>query len=115
MTSALKDFSTQNPSNHDLKQVHRRWFRSFGEQAQQAPCAQLSMAQTTIGDLQNMLTVFVSLNQYNRFVHGPVADGILGYEFLNQFRVGFNFRKREMYVWEQSDGPLAKGQISSNE
>lgn len=62
-----------------------------------------------------MLTVFVSLNQYNRFVHGPVADGILGYEFLNQFRVGFNFRKREMYVWEQSDGLLAKGEISSKE
>jgi len=36
---------------------------------------------------------------------GPVTDGILGYEFLSQFLVAFNFKKRELSLWELSGPP----------
>ncbi|MEB2779761.1 pepsin/retropepsin-like aspartic protease family protein [Algoriphagus sp. C2-6-M1] len=57
--------------------------------------------------LADMNTAFSSLTHYNIYAGGPEADGILGYEFLSQFRVAFNFKKREIYLWKREPVLLA--------
>jgi hypothetical protein len=42
----------------------------------------------------------VDLDHWNRVTYGPSADGILGYEFLKQFTVGINFKKKEIHLWD---------------
>lgn len=44
---------------------------------------------------------FTDLGQWNRSVYGPNADGILGYHFLQHFRLAINFKKRELHLWEE--------------
>lgn len=53
-----------------------------------------------------MKTLFVSLNQLNQNHWGIKVDGILGYEFLSNFRVAINFRKREIYLWDRKSVEL---------
>lgn len=46
---------------------------------------------------------FTDLDQWNRSVYGPNADGILGYHFLQHFRFAVNFKKRELYLWQKDE------------
>ncbi len=66
------------------------------------------LSQIKIGgyDCQPMKALFISMNHLNQNVSGPLIDGILGYEFLKQFLVTINFKKRKLYFrpYEQSDG-----------
>ncbi|HSF52522.1 MAG TPA: retropepsin-like aspartic protease [Algoriphagus sp.] len=48
-----------------------------------------------------MKTVFFPLNQLNQNQWGITIDGILGFEFLSNFRVAINFRKREISLWDR--------------
>lgn len=45
-----------------------------------------------------MQAAFFDLSQWNRQTIGPAVDGILGYEFLHQFRVCINFKDRQIYL-----------------
>jgi hypothetical protein len=55
-----------------------------------------------------MRAVVYSLTSINKAVAGPNLDGILGYDYLSRFRVGFNFKKKKMYLWDnnQVEEPL---------
>jgi hypothetical protein len=48
-----------------------------------------------------MVTIFAPLQYFNKNLPGRSIDGIVGYEFLNQFRVAINFHKQEIYVWNK--------------
>ncbi|MBK8506660.1 MAG: retropepsin-like domain-containing protein [Saprospiraceae bacterium] len=48
-----------------------------------------------------MLTTLVDLSHLNRSLPGIEIDGILGYEFLNQFKVSINFKKRQISIWSE--------------
>jgi len=45
---------------------------------------------------QPMNTIFTSLSKWNTSTSGPKVAGILGFEFLHQFRVSINFKEREI-------------------
>lgn len=45
---------------------------------------------------QPMNTIFTSLSKWNTSTSGPKVAGILGYEFLHQFRISINFKEREI-------------------
>lgn len=47
-----------------------------------------------------MGTIFSDLKQLNS-LNGPPLDGLLGIECIKQFKVTFNFSKRELYVQDQ--------------
>ena len=44
--------------------------------------------------------VFRSLNRYNANLRGPILDGIVGYDLLSSQQIGINFRKQEVYLWQ---------------
>ncbi len=87
-----------------IAQRRQQRFYGFGNEAQSATFANLSGVRTTLQEVAEMNTAFVCLHHYNRHVIGPKTDGIMGYEFLQQFRVAFNFKKREVYLWEKETG-----------
>jgi hypothetical protein len=48
-----------------------------------------------------MNTIFLNLDHLNQSQSRKRVDGVLGYEFLSNFRVGINFRKKEIYLWDR--------------
>lgn len=86
-----------------IKQRRQQRFHGFGNKGQKATFASLSGVQTAFREIAEMKTAFANLDHYNRHVIGPKTDGIMGYEFLQQFRVAFNFKKREVYLWEKEN------------
>lgn len=48
-----------------------------------------------------MSTIFTSLTHLNLNTSGRSLDGIIGYEWLSQFRVAINFRKRQICLWDK--------------
>jgi hypothetical protein len=61
--------------------------------------------------LPAMETIFTPLNRLNQ-LSGPDLDGLLGQEFLQHFRTALNFKKKEIYLWDEEtlrQGPLATG------
>lgn len=47
---------------------------------------------------QPMISTFLSLSDWNTSTKGPKVTGILGYEFLHQFRVCIDFKSRVLYL-----------------
>jgi hypothetical protein len=86
-----------------------RRFGGLGTLSQQVTVRSLSSSLVNNLTSGPMKTAFVDLTDYNRFVQGPVAHGIFGYEFLSQFLVAFNFKKRELYLWKKEDVLLVVG------
>ena len=84
----------------NLEDRKQQNFGGFGKQAQQVTIARTAGMQIGQLSMQAMRTAFVDLAHMNCFVEGLTADGIVGYEFLSQYRVAFNFKKREMYLWD---------------
>ena len=50
-----------------------------------------------------MNTVFKSLKHINNFTPGLRIDGILGFEFLSQYCIAIDFRKKMIYLHEVTD------------
>ncbi len=74
---------------------------SFGQNA--ISVKSLTVEKLMVGNLScpPMKTLFVSLDHLNQSQWGIKVDGILGYEFLSNFRVAINFRKKEIYLWDR--------------
>ena len=49
-----------------------------------------------------MMTVFGTMKSLNRSIAGKKLDGFLGVEFLLQYRMSINFKKKILYVWERA-------------
>ncbi len=56
-----------------------------------------------IGD-QNLssLPFLITNLEYSCFSQETCIDGVLGFDFLSQHKIGFNFVKRKMYIWKQA-------------
>ena len=61
------------------------------------------------GDLKNMklgnydlgtLPMLITNLENTCFAYAGCIDGILGFDFLEGHRIGFNFVKRKMYIWK---------------
>lgn len=72
----------------------------FGKSTLNSTMGKISGLKTNAIKLDEMNTAFTDLSHFNRNVAGPDADGIVGQEFLSQFRVAFDFKNREIYLWE---------------
>lgn len=55
---------------------------------------------------KNMKTILVDMSSLSR-AYGVKIQGLLGYAFLVQKQVAFNFKKKEMYIWEKSSQLIA--------
>ncbi|MBX2871214.1 MAG: retropepsin-like domain-containing protein [Saprospiraceae bacterium] len=77
---------------------------SFRKEASQASYTRLYSLQLGALGCQPMRTSFLNLSNWNRVTAGPTVDGILGYEFLHQFKVCIHFKKRMIYFIPNEDG-----------
>jgi len=50
----------------------------------------------------NNLPFLITNLEYTCFAQGGCINGVLGFDFLSQHKIGFNFVKRKMYVWKQA-------------
>jgi len=105
----LIDKKYQHELDGYLQDFEQKDLGGFGRQAKSVTVANLSGARIGLLTGKPMRTAFVNLGQLNRFVPGYWADGIIGYELLRQFRIAFNFKKREMYLWDIAPGLLVSG------
>ena len=85
--------------------------RSFGHKKESATVGMLT--ELSIGDIecQPMPTIIKNILELNKELPGFFIDGIIGYEFFRRYKVAFNFRKQEVYVWRGSgktDGSSAE-------
>ncbi|HYO20897.1 MAG TPA: retropepsin-like aspartic protease, partial [Flavisolibacter sp.] len=60
-----------------------------------------SLSQLKLGSREiNNLPVLVLNLEYTCFAEGNCGDGVLGFDFLSQQKIGFNFVTRKMYIWK---------------
>ncbi|MBV6442333.1 MAG: hypothetical protein DYG98_19125 [Haliscomenobacteraceae bacterium CHB4] len=83
-----------------LKNGGKRSLASFGTDTLVASGAQLDSVRVRNIRCPALSVLFISLKQLNRDLPGPDLDGIMGYEFLSQYRTAINFRKKEIYIWD---------------
>lgn len=83
------------------RQLKPRNIRGVNGQVQKAPCVLLEKVRVSTVALQSMLTVFSSMSNINLYGSRDKIDGILGFEFLKQFKVGINYRNRELYLFKK--------------
>lgn len=84
-----------------FSQVIEKSMASFG--ANEVSVKSLTIEKLKVGNTTcpPMKTLFASLDHLNQNQWGLKVDGILGYEFLSNFRVAINFRKGEIYLWDR--------------
>jgi len=60
-----------------------------------------SLQQMKMGsrEISNLPVIIINL-EYTCFADGNCGDGVLGFDFLSQQRIGFNFVTRKMYIWK---------------
>lgn len=63
--------------------------------------AEIEAIKVGILSCQPMRTMFVPIEQFNKNSGRVDIDGILGYEFLSQFRIAINFYQKEIYLWDK--------------
>jgi hypothetical protein len=51
----------------------------------------------------NSLPFLITNLEYTCFSQADCIDGVLGFDFLSQHKIGFNFVKRKMYIWKQAE------------
>lgn len=70
-----------------------------GDKKADALYGNLSRMKMGTQQIENLPVVIVNL-QYTCFSDDICINGVLGFDFLSQHRVGFNFVKRKMYIWK---------------
>jgi len=83
----------------NVRNIKEKYLGGFGKAPKKVSTASISNIQMNNHLCASMQTVFTSIAHLNQSVPGPVVDGIIGYEFLSQFRTAINFKKREIYLW----------------
>lgn len=87
-------YSATLSSHFNLSQVKK--LNSFSPAVQTVSTTRLSDMKVGPFPCQPMNTIFTSLSKWNTSTSGPKVAGILGFEFLHQFRVSINFKEREI-------------------
>jgi hypothetical protein len=77
---------------------------------QGTPALSAQMTGLQIGALEMppMQTAFAALNTQYGGLDGKSIHGLLGYEFFRHFRIAINFKKREVFLWdeESTENPI---------
>ncbi|WP_194775897.1 pepsin/retropepsin-like aspartic protease family protein [Pararhodonellum marinum] len=100
-TANLMDIQNIDRHTSVPTQVKTQALASFG--SSEVSVKSLLMEDFNVGKLScpPMKTMFVNLDHFNKNQSGMKVDGILGYEFLSNFRVAINYRKKEIYLWDR--------------
>lgn len=86
---------------NSLNNVKRGRFRTVANQVSQTSVARLHGM--TLGKITcyPMKTLAINMGTINHHLAGSRLDGILGYEFLQQFyRITFDFKRKELLLWQ---------------
>ena len=59
----------------------------------------LSLMKMGSQSIENLPVIIINL-EYTCFADGNCADGVLGFDFLAQHKIAFNFVSRKMYIWK---------------
>lgn len=70
-----------------------------GEQKADAVYGHLSRMKMGTQQIENLPVVILNL-AYTCFNDDLCINGVLGFDFLSQQRIGFNFVRRKMYIWK---------------
>ncbi len=100
-TANLMDIQEIDRLNAGFEQVSEQSLASFGPK--EVTVKSQIIENLMLGKLScpPMKTLFANLDHFNKNLSGIKVDGILGYEFLSNFRVAINFRKKEIYLWDR--------------
>jgi Aspartyl protease len=93
-----------------LIEMGQKGLASFGAVSKKVPCVQINDIEVGNIRCEPMKTLLVSLKDMNLNSRGGNIDGIMGYEFLSQYRTAINFRKKEIYIW---DAPVVQKQFAA--
>lgn len=77
------------------------FLRGLGKARKKTKAGMVSQVEMEGIPFQAMHTLFSNIGNINRDLRGPKLDGIIGYEFLHQYTMALNFRKKELYLWRQ--------------
>jgi hypothetical protein len=60
-----------------------------------------SLANMRMGEkiIENLPVIVINL-EFTCFNDGSCVNGVLGFDFLSQHKIGFNFVQRKMYIWK---------------
>lgn len=62
---------------------------------------------------ERMRTLVLSLKELNHRMPGGKIHGLLGYEFLRQFRTSINFKKQEIALWRVEPVAISSNRVQS--
>jgi hypothetical protein len=79
-----------------------RNIRGVNGQIQKTPCLLLEKVKVFSTPLEPMLTTFSSMDNINNYGSSDRIDGLLGFEFLKQLRVGINYKNKELYLFNRN-------------
>ena len=85
---------------HKLTGEKQMYFRGVGRKVKRVQAGNLRSVRIGRLECQPMETLFADLDYINHNLPGSHLDGILGYEFIHQFKVAINFRDRNISLWE---------------
>ncbi len=86
-----------------VKAIHQARIIGLGRKAIQVHVGTLhSIAVGTIR-YSPMRTMFVNLIPFLKDLSGGKVQGLIGYEFLSQYKTGINFRRQEIYIWNEEN------------
>lgn len=90
-----RKYQEEFASHYNLEKI--KVLRGFGQTGQRISSTLLYDLKLGPFPCRPMVTTFISISQLNQGTKGPRVDGILGYEFLSQFRTCINFKTRQIY------------------
>ena len=75
----------------------------LGPKTKEVPVAALINVEIGRINYAPMRTMFSNITPFSKPLAGPKLDGIVGYEFLSQFKTGINFKRKEIYIWPEEN------------
>jgi len=100
-TSNVMDIHELDPQHAEFMQLSEHSLVGFGSKKITVKSLQIENIRVGNHSCPPMKTLFVNLQHFNNNHKGKKVDGILGYEFMSNFRVAINFKKSEIYLWDR--------------
>ncbi|MCB0589274.1 MAG: hypothetical protein KDD06_28565 [Phaeodactylibacter sp.] len=84
-----------------LKAQRKAKIAGWGQEAQPTTIGMLTGMELGSTPYLPMLTAIKNIGYFNASLPGPRLDGILGFCFLRQYKTAINFKKKELYIWNE--------------
>lgn len=79
--------------------LHIEEIQGLDQAVDQAKTANINLTMIKQKNFKDMEYLFTDLSHL-KTTSGIEIDGLLGYEFFNQFRFSINYQKQKIYIWE---------------